>query len=194
MEAYMKNNPSRRRSLAVFSAFSVLGLVPLAAQAADYTYVEGGFIERHDYGESGPGGRVAGSVDLRAIPLAIIGEYDGTDGLSQFDAGAIFHMPINRELDFFAGATLEHVDRDGKGVNDNDTGVGGRIGLRWQANQQVELAPEVRVVHLYHEDQATVRLNALFNLMPHLDLQGAVQGGDEQRYEVGLRYNFGRRF
>lgn len=190
----MKKNPSRRRSLAAYSAFSALGLIPLAAQAADYTYVEGGFIDRHDYGETGAGGRVAGSIDLRAIPLAVIAEFDGTDGLDQFDAGAVFHAPINRELDFFAGATLEHVDRSGKGYSDNDTGVGGRIGLRWQANRQVELAPEVRVVHLLHEDQASVRLNALFSLVPHLDLQGAVQGGDEQRYEVGLRYDFGRRF
>jgi hypothetical protein len=183
--------PSRRRSLAVFSAFSTLGLVPLASQAADYTYIEGGFIERHDYGETGPGGRVAGSFDLPALPLAIIGEFDGTDGLDQFDAGVVFHMPIVPRLGFFAGGTLEHADRDGNGYNDNDTGVGGRVGLRWQASQALELDPELRLVHLYHDDQVSVRLNALYNIAPHLDLQGALQGGDEQRYEVGLRYSFG---
>ena len=46
-------------------------------------------------------------------------------------------------------------------------------------------------MHLYHDDQVSVRLNALLNIAPHLDVQGAVQGGDEQRYEVGLRYSFG---
>lgn len=183
--------PSRRRSLAAFSALSTLGLMPLASQAADYTYIEGGFIQRHDYGETGAGGRVAGSFDLPTIPLAIIGEFDGTNGLNQFDAGVVFHMPIVRQLSFFAGGTLEHADRNGKGYDDSSTGPGGRVGLRWQANQVLELSPELRLVHLYHDDQVSVRLNALLNIAPHLDVQGAVQGGDEQRYEVGLRYSFG---
>jgi hypothetical protein len=183
------NKTALARRLAALSTLSAAGLFPLAAGAADYTYLEGGFIDRHDYGRSGAGGRVAGAFDLHTLPLAVIAEFTGTDKLDQVDAGVIYHVPINRMFDFFAGATLEHADRDG----DTDTGVGGRAGVRWQLNNSFELAPEFRYVHLFHEDEASVRLNALLNVASHLDLQGAIQGGDEQRYEVGVRYNFGGR-
>ena len=45
-------------------------------------------------------------------------------------------------------------------------------------------------MHLFGNNETSVRLNALYNLAPHFDLQAAIQGGDEQRYEVGLRYAF----
>jgi hypothetical protein len=185
-------NPASGRALAALSVFSASTLLPLAAQAADYNYIEGGFIERHDYGETGPGGRVAGAINIEPLPLAVIAEFDGTDGINQVDAGVVFHAPLLRNLDFFGGGTIEHADRSGKGYSDHDTGPGGRIGLRWQADPNIELSPELRLVHLYHDDQISVRLNGLVALAPHLSLQGAVQGGDEQRYEVGLRYDFGR--
>ncbi|MDR3418290.1 MAG: hypothetical protein P4L83_19115 [Nevskia sp.] len=175
------------KTKASLAALAAAGLLPAVAAAADYTYLEGGFIDRHDYGRSGAGGRIAGSFDLNSVPLALVGEYTGTDNLDQFDVGAIFHASIQRGLDLFGGATLEHADRH----DDSDTGVGFRGGLRWQANSALELAPELRYVHLFSDDQVSVRLNALVALAPHLDLQGAIQGGDEQRYEVGLRYQFG---
>ena len=171
-----------------FAALAALTMLPAVASAADYTYVEGGFIERHDYGEAGPGGRVAGSFDLPILPLAIIAEYTGTDNLDQFDVGAIFHVPIIPTLNLFGGATLEHGDRhDG----DTSTGIGARAGVRWQTTGNLELAPELRYTHLFGSNETSVRLNALYNIAPHLDLQGAIQGGDEQRYEIGMRYNFG---
>ena len=177
-------NPARARQAA---ALAVMTLLPAVASAADYTYIEGGFIDRHDYGQSGAGGRVAGSVDLPLLPLAIIAEYDGTDGLHQVDAGAIFHVPIVPTVNLFGGATIEHGDRSG----DTSTGVGARAGVRWRTLPNLELSPELRYVHLYGDNQTSIRLNALYTIAPHLDLQGAIQGGDEQRYEVGLRYNFG---
>ena len=171
-----------------FAALAALTLLPVVASAADYTYIEGGFIDRHDYGRSGAGGRVAGSVDVPVLPLAIIAEYDGTDHLDQFDVGAIFHVPIVPTVNLFGGATIEHGDRSG---GDSSTGVGARAGIRWHTLPNLELAPELRYVHLFGDGQTSVRLNALYTIAPHLDLQGAIQGGDEQRYEVGLRYSFG---
>ncbi len=47
-------------------------------------------------------------------------------------------------------------------------------------------------MHLYHSDQASLRLNALVDIAPHLALQGAMQVGDDQRYELGMGYSFGR--
>jgi len=177
-------NTARTRQ---FAALATLCLLPAAASAADYNYVEGGFLFRHDYGSESGGGRVAGSFDLPALPLAIIAEYDGTDNLNQFDVGAIFHVPVAPMLDVFGGGTLEHVDNYGSA----DTGIGLRGGVRWQAARGFELSPEFRYVHVYHTDQASARLNALVSIAPRLDLQGAMQVGDDQRYELGLRYNFG---
>ncbi len=162
-------------------------LFSAVAAASDYTYIEGGFIDRHDYDRDGAGGRVAGSFDLPVLPLAIIAEYSGTKDLDQEDVGAVFHMPLVPTLGFFGGATLEHGDRNG----DTDTGVGFRGGVRWKTIPRLELSPELRFVHLFHTDQTSVRGVALYNLAPHFDLQGAIQGGDDRRYEVGLRYVFG---
>lgn len=162
-------------------------LLPAVASASDYTYLEGGFIDRHDYGRDGGGGRIAGSLDIPVLPLAIIGEYTGTDRLEQEDVGAVFHVPIVPTLSFFGGATLEHADRDG----DTDTGLGARAGVRWKTIPRLELAPELRFVHLFHTDQTSVRGVALYNIAPHFDLQGAIQGGDDRRFEAGLRYVFG---
>jgi len=176
------------KNYAPFAVIAAFSLIPAAAIAADYNYLEGGFIDRHDYGRSGAGGRVAGSFDLNTVPVAVIAEFAGTHHLNQFDAGAVLHTPVNRTLDLFGGATLEHGDRS----DDSDTGVGLRAGLRWRASGALELAPEFRYVHLFGEDQASVRLGALVALAPSLQLQGAVQVGDDQRYELGLRYAFGR--
>jgi hypothetical protein len=161
-------------------------LVPAVAGAADYTYLEGGFIDRHDYGTDGGGVRVAGSFGVPLTPLAVFGEYGGTDDLDQFDVGALFHAPLLPVLDLFGGVSLEHAD-----VHDrSDTGIGARAGVRWRVLPQLELAPELRYVDLYHDGQTSVRLNALYRIAPRLDLQGALQAGDDRRFEAGLRFNF----
>jgi hypothetical protein len=178
--------PCKRR-LAALAAFAALGVLPALASASDYTYIEGGFLFRHDYTTDGGGARVAGSFGIPLSPLAIIAEYDGSDGLSQADAGVIFHVPVAPVVDVFGGGTIEHADHGG----DSDTGVGARLGVRLDAAPGLELAPEFRFVHLYHRDESSLRLSALYAIAPHLDLQGAIQGGDEQRYEVGVRYSFG---
>ncbi|HZR37484.1 MAG TPA: hypothetical protein VFA75_19090 [Nevskia sp.] len=183
----MRKSQGARAFAALAALAAAPALLPATASASDYTYIEGGFIDRHDYGRDGGGGRVAGSFDIPVLPLAVIGEYTGTDNLDQESVGAIFHMPIVPTLGFFGGATLEHGDRH----DETDTGVGFRAGLRWKTIPRLELSPELRFVHLFHTDQTSVRGVALYNFAPHWDLQGALQGGDDRRYEVGVRYVFG---
>lgn len=181
-----QKHPVRRLSL-----LAAVAMLPGLAAAADYNYVEGGFIQRDDYGHSDAGARVAASVDL-AIPLAPFAEFTTNDGLDQISAGAVFHAPIQRSLDWYAGGSLEHVDLGhGRG---NDTGFGLRGGVHWQATQNLELAPEVRYVDVYSDGQVAARVNAAYTIAPHFALVGAVQGGDDDRYEVGVRYRFGKPF
>jgi hypothetical protein len=160
-----------------------------AAAANDYSYVEGGLIHRDDYGHSNLGGRVAGSFDL-SVPVAPFAEYTNNDHLEQISVGGVFHAPIRRDLNWFAGASLEHVSfRHG-----HDTGFGIRGGFRWQAARNLELSPEIRYVDAAHDGQVSARLSLAYAVASRLDVIGAVQGGDDDRFEAGVRYRFGSLF
>src|ERR1700741_1553113 len=105
MEAPTLKKKFELRRVRAAAALAALSLLPAVAAASDYTYIEGGFIDRHDYGRDGAGGRVAGSFALPMLPRAIIAEYDGTSHLDQEDVGAVFHVPIVPTLGFYGGAT-----------------------------------------------------------------------------------------
>lgn len=182
----MSHGPAFRR-LCVIGALAALPV--LGAHASDYNTVEGGFIQRDDYDRSGPGARVAGSVDL-SVPIAPFAEFSTTDHIDQISVGAVFHAPINRTLDWFAGGSLEHVDLS----RSNDTGFGLRGGVHWQTTQNLELSPEIRYVDVYSDGQVSARLTADYRIAPRFSLIGAVQGGDDDRFEAGVRYHFGKVF
>lgn len=159
--------------------------LPAAAMADDYTYVEGGFLNRDNGRADDSGLRIAGSGSVTP-DLALIGEYADTDDFEQFSTGAIFHAPIQRELDWFAGATIEFADA---GPVD-DTGFGLRGGLRWHFARAFELSPEIRHVELFDSGDTSLRVAGLFRVAPQLDVQAALQGGDDDRFEAGMRYTF----
>ncbi len=170
----------------VLAAVAALSIVPMTASAFDYNFVEGGYLHRdNDFSDDG-GFRIGGSFDV-APNLAVIGEYGNTNSFDQLTAGALFHTPINNVLDFNAGATLEHFT----GGGDRATGFGLRGGVRWNlVPGQWELNPEVRYVHVEGENMTSARLGALYHINRQFDIQAAVQGGDEDRFEAGVRYNF----
>lgn len=169
-------------------------LLPAAAAAHNYSYVEGGFVNQ-DQGRRSPGDesgfRIAGSLDL-APPLALIGEFVDTGDFFQLGGGLLFHTPLSKVLDLNAGATLEHMDT---GRND-DLGVGVRGGVRWLALpsprnfERLEATAEVRHLFIFSDSVTSLRAGALYRIAHNLDAQGAVQAGDDDRVEVGLRYNF----
>jgi len=66
-------------------------------------------------------------------------------------------------------------------------------GLRWfvPETRGLELSPEVRHVMVFDSSVTSIRAAALFPMTRQMLLQGALQGGDDDRVEVGLRYNFG---
>jgi hypothetical protein len=159
---------------------------PLVA-AHSYSYVEGGYISRDTEGVDDDGIRlgISGAV---APQFALIGEYANTGDYDQLSAGALFHTPVDRSLDVFGGATLEQADNG----HDDDTGFGLRAGVRWSFARHFELSPEIRHTNLFDNSDTSMRLAGLFNFAPKLHAQAALQAGDDDRFEAGLRYDFGR--
>jgi opacity protein-like surface antigen len=164
---------------------AALILLPLHASAFDYTYIEGGYLNRDFEHDSDSGYRLGGAFNLFG-PAALIGEYTSVGDLDTYSVGGLVHVPVLPMADLFGTLTLEHADNG----HDSDTGYGLSGGLRWQVLPRVELAPELRYVHVYDDDNLSVRLNGLVHIVQGLNLQAAVQGGDDDRVEVGLRYSF----
>lgn len=172
-----------RIALATVAAISI---VPMTASAFDYNYVEGGYMHRDNTFSDQSGFRVGGSFDV-APQVAAFGEYGSTSDVDQISAGALFHTPINEVLDFNAGASLEHLSGHGH----NATGFGMRGGVRWNiVPGQWELNPEVRYVHVDNRNLTSARVGALYHINRALDFSAALQGGDDDRVEAGVRYNF----
>lgn len=168
----------------VVMALMTAGLA-LPAAAADYRYLDGGVVDRDG---SDTGVRMAGSGELTP-PLAAFGEVVDAGQYEQLSAGLMFHTPFATGLDFNAGATLEAVDTG----NRDDTGYGARAGLRWHVPQSngLELNPEVRHVVVFNDVITSFRAGALFPVAPRFNLLGALQAGDDDRVELGMRYSFG---
>lgn len=185
----MKSPTQTFRPLKIGAAAAALMLVPALVQAHNYNYVEGGWVHRDQRGDE-DGIRLLGSFDV-ARPVAIFAEYATVEDFDQLSAGALFHTPINNDFDLVLGASIEDVNySDGGG----DTGFGLRGGVRWVIPQtRLELNPELRYVDIDPEELVSVRVNALYQLNNAFDIQGAVQGGDDDRFELGVRYNFGPR-
>jgi opacity protein-like surface antigen len=169
--------------------FAATLLLPLSAFAHNYNYIEGGYLNR-DYGpEDDSGFRIAGSGNIHDN-FALIGEYTDVGDLDTITAGLLFHTPLNNQVDLNLGATFEHADA---GPWD-DSGYGLRGGVRWQLMDRIELNPELRYVDIGGgSGDTSMRLAGLFAMTPEVDLQAALQGGDDDRFEVGVRYNFGPR-
>lgn len=182
----MKTQKNPARIIGVLGGLA-LSLASGLASAMDYTYLDGGFVSIDRGNRNDSGIRLGGSITV-APTVALIGEYADADSYSQFSGGALFHTPINRDLDLVLGGTFEQVDL---GPVD-DTGFGLRGGVRWQpSGNRFELNPEVRVLDVFNRTDTSFHVGANFAVAPHFDVGGAVQAGDDDRLEFGLRYRFG---
>ncbi len=177
---------NQKSSIRRLTALAALALLPGVVSAADYNYLEGGFIQRDTYGRSDAGVRVAGMLGIHPN-VAAYSEFSNNDELNQFSAGAVFHTPINTEFDLFAGGGLEYVDIG----QADDLGYGLRGGLRYTPSKIIELTPEVRYFNAVGDGRVALRLSGAYYIAPRFALVAAVQGGDDDRFEAGIRYRFG---
>ena len=168
-----------------FATLAASLLLPGLAAAHDYTYVDGGVLDRD--GADDLGIRMAGSAGLTP-PLAVFGELVDTGPFSQFSAGLMLHTSISPAVDFTAGGSMEAVDTGRR----DDVGLGARFGMRWfvPETRGLELNPELRHVRVFDTSITSVRFNGLLPMTPNLHLQGALQAGDDDRIEFGMRYSF----
>lgn len=159
----------------------------LPAAAAEYGFVDGGVVDRDG---SDMGVRLAGSADLTR-PVAAFAEVVDAGVYEQLSAGLLYHVPVGTGVDFNVGGSLEAVDAG----NRDDTGFGARAGFRWRAPQTrgLELSPEVRHVMVFDNSITSIRASALFPVSRQFRMMGALQGGDDDRVELGMRYSFGAR-
>ncbi len=177
---------ARKTILAAAAAAFVL---PGAASAFNYNYVEGGFVDREIGVLDDSGFRIAGSGQV-ARQVALIGEYVDTGDFEQLSLGARFFGPLRSvapNLDWIAAATLEFSDTP----VDDDTDFGLRGGVRWGFAQGFEFQPEIVYFRAFDDSFTSLRLAGLFNFQPNLGVQAAFQAGDDDRIEVGMRYSFG---
>lgn len=177
--------PTRRLAALVAAC-----LMPVAALAHDYTYLEGGYVDIDRRGTDDAGLFIGGSVDLLP-PVALFAEYADTGPFEQLSAGALFHTRLNNTVDLVAGASLERAEIRAA----DDTGYGLRGGLRWWAVPgRFELSPELRYTDVLGNDATSLRATGLYRVTHELDVQALLQGGDDDRFALGVRYNFpGRR-
>ena len=165
----------------------VLLLASGPALAGHYDYVEGGFIDVDRGNDSDAGARIAGSVDV-APAFALFGEFSDTGPVEVLSGGGLYHQPIARQLDLVLGGSMEAVEVG----NADDVGFGVRGGLRWWLpNAPIEINPELRVVNVFDRTDTSLRVAGLLEFTPQVMIQSAVQAGDEDRLELGLRYRFG---
>ena len=175
------------QSIKALALATAVVLVPTMASAADYNLVEGGFIQRDNYGRSDAGVRIAGMGDV-VDALAVYGEFSSNDELNQFSTGLLFHAAINGEVDLFGGGGLEYVD---VGPNE-EVGFGLRGGARWSPSNTIEFTPELRYYNAFDRGEVSLRLGGAYHINPRFALVAALQGGDDDRAEAGIRYYFRR--
>ncbi len=177
---------SLSKRLTLSSLLTGLLLAPALASAHNYNYVEGGFINRDLGREDDSGLRIAGSTVI-APQFALFGELSDVGELDQISLGGLYYQPLQRGLDWMAGASIEFVDAGRR----DDTGLGLRAGLRWTApDPRFEVAPEIRYFDAFDDAVTSLRVAGLFAITPPFQLQVAVQNGDDDRFEAGARYNF----
>jgi hypothetical protein len=183
-EVFMKSN----NGTLVLALLATILAIPTANAARNYNYLEGGYVRLDDESsDDEDGARMAGSADILK-DVALFGEYADTGPFEQATFGALYHPALDEYMDLNLGLSVEQAEFG----SIDDTGFGARAGVRWQvAENGFEINPEIRYVDVLDDGRTSARVGALMPFGQNLAAVGAVQGGDDDRLELGLRYQFG---
>ena len=152
------------------------------------------------------GSFVSSIVDVTATvtsPLASITVDDNYD-LIATHLGFGYLQPIGDDLDFVAELTYETMEYDfgsfaGENFDVDDSGLGARIGFRWNPNRALELYAYSRVSpvgkvsldQLKFESDAVHRLGVIWYFFEDLGLGLDYESGQVDSFSVSMRFSFG---
>ncbi|HEY8520708.1 MAG TPA: outer membrane beta-barrel protein [Gammaproteobacteria bacterium] len=184
-----------------------LAVLPMAANAQQeasrgfsYTYVDVGYVDvENDVGSfdvDGDGLQLRGAVELTDL-FYLTGDYtdldhEGNIDSSMLSVGVGVRRSVQSNLDLIGEVTWVNAEVDTPFGDADEDGYGLALGLRYRANNDVELEGAIR--HVDVEDSNTLLdLRGRYYLNPSLALTGGllIDSGD-LGWTVGIRANFGR--
>ena len=176
-----------------------------------YSYVEAGYTTRHGQQEAiGPGGDIDYSTDGYSIRGAfaisdsfyITGNYFSEKAelygmhaqIDSLDMGVGYHYALSSKVDIFTDVSYAHQYLSNDFGNFNFDGYRFRLGVRGQLVEKLEgsLSLNRRELNTY---LGTSQANAyvvggIWNFSDNFSLAGDAEFSDEDRYFLGLRYNY----
>ncbi len=176
-----------------------------------YSYVEAGYITRLGQQEAiGPGGDIDYSTDGFSIRGAftisdsfyITGNYFSEKSelygmhaqIDSLDIGAGYHYALSSKVDIFTDISFSQQYLSNDFGNYDFDGFRFRLGLRGQLAQNLEGSLSINRREL-NNDLGASQINAyvvggVWNFSDNFSLAGDAEFADDDRYFLGLRYNY----
>ncbi|HEU4620541.1 MAG TPA: outer membrane beta-barrel protein [Gammaproteobacteria bacterium] len=181
-------------------AFAALAPHAAAAQAFDYTYVEGAYLNRElDVGPrtlDGDGLGITGSLALgdKYYVFADYGSssFDLDVDTSGYDLGVGRRWPLQQKLDAFVDLAFVHARVETRFGNADDDGYGVDAGLRSRVADKVELQGAISYVDLSDSDTSLSIAGRYYLTSTVAVGAGYVFNNDDGGWNVTLRAEFGR--
>lgn len=180
--------------LLVFSASA-------SAQGFDYNFLQlnYGYVDLDEISVDGDGIGMSGSFALNP-DWHVFGDYQ-TAGLdfgidvSTFGAGIGYNTEMSDTVDLFARLSYQYIELDVPGLpGDDDTGYGFGVGMRYAANEDLELIAGIDFVD-YGDggDDTAVSIGGLYSFNDAFALGlGGSWSDDISSYTLSGRFYFGK--
>lgn len=183
-----------------------LAALPLAAQAQqaqstfDYTFVDAAYIDTEarvgPFDVDGDGLALRGSYALNGR-LFLFGDYttqdyDGGVDTSLLQIGVGLRHSLRSNLDFVGELGWAHAEVDTPFGGDDDDGIGLAGGLRFRANENIEIDGMIQHVEL-DDSNTSLLIRGRYYFNPSFALLGGLVLDDgDTGWNIGIRAGFGR--
>jgi len=192
-------------------AIMIIFLLPITSGAYDfnYNYVEISYssttVEAFPSDIDGNVTGIEGSLDITNNTAIFVGYFSGSTDAANFipeidtteiDLGVTLHTGIAEKTDGFLLLAL--VKGELKGgifgpgpINEDDTGLGARLGLRHALGEKVELTADLTYVDVFDSSTTGVGVGAIFNISNTISLLAGYSTDDDvDAIDVAVRVYF----
>ncbi len=192
----------RHAPLALLAAFALaLPFAAAAADAPDYTYIQGGYlnVDFDDFNLDGDGFAVGGSYALHKN-VHLLADYqsvelDGDADFSAFSIGGGINYPLRTGFDLVG--RLRFIDAEIDGPGGDDTGFQLEAGARLMINPRLELNGALRHTDVTEalDGTTSVVLGGSFEVIDNLTLGGDLELSDDlTTFFLRARWHFDPRW